>query len=392
MDPVADRYERVTFELDRKHPEGLTEASLIAPGHPLLHAVIEATVDDLGDSLKRGTIFVDRRSKQSSKPMLMFSVEQRIERSTGDGNTVSHHFDYPLLEQDGSITITVSPPYLDYDSPNKDEVSEIRSIASTDWALENHEKLVRAAAYRDGLQPRMAELKARVEAETARTRSQVAERLLTEINHWDREYNRLLALEQEGTIGRLRAEVALARARQLDKRLNSRLTQLDEATNLVAVPPNLHGSAIVIPSNLLLQKLDTEPRLFAQRTDEVERRAVEAVLAAERALGRDPHEMPRNNPGYDIQSVDPQGRVFYIEVKGRIEGADTFTITTNEVTFAQTQGDRHRLALVRVSGQDSEHDEIRYITGAFDHMEPADTTRSLNEEWLDYWSRGGPPQ
>src|SRR5690606_17267966 len=148
--------------------------------------------------------------------------------------------------------------------------------------------------------------------------------------------------------------------------------------NLVAVPAVVHGAALVIPSNLLLQEEDNDGRLFAKQTDEVERRAVEAVLAAERGLSRDPREMPRNNPGYDIQSVDRQGRVFYIEVKGRIEGSDTFTITTNEVTFAQTQGERHRLALVRVSEQGSAHDEIRYVAGAFDHMEPADTTRSLN--------------
>lgn len=390
--PVAEQYERVTFELARKHSDGLAEASLIAPGHPLLHAVIESTVDDLGGTLKRGTVFVDRRSKQPDEPMLMFSVEQRIENTANDADTVSHHFDYPLLEQDGTITFTAAPPYLDFDAPSSDETAAITTFTESDWARRNHERVVRASAYRSGLQPRMAELKARLEAETARTRTQVKDRLLAEINHWDREHNRLEALERDGNVGRLRAETAFIRARQLDERLNHRLEQLEEATNLVAVPAIVHGAALVIPSNLLLQEDDNDGRLFAKQTDEVERRAVEAVLAAERALGRDPHEMPRNNPGYDIQSVDHLGRMFYIEVKGRIECSDTFTITTNEVTFAQTQGDRHRLALVRVSERGSAYDEIRYIPGAFDHMEPADTTRSLNEEWRDYWSRGGPPQ
>ena len=58
-----------------------------------------------------------------------------------------------------------------------------------------------------------------------------------------------------------------------------------------------------------------EAQTFARQTEEVERRAVEAVLAAERALGREPVEMPRNNPGYDIQSTDQNGFVHYIEVK-----------------------------------------------------------------------------
>jgi hypothetical protein len=124
----------------------------------------------------------------------------------------------------------------------------------------------------------------------------------------------------------------------------------------------------------------------------VERRAVEAVLAAEHALGRSPVEMPRNNSGYDIRSTDGNGRIHYIEVKGRIAGSDTFTITANEVTFAHTQGDRHRLALVRVHPDGSARDELRYLLGAFGHLEPSGTTRSYNEVWADYWSRGGDPQ
>src|SRR5699024_9533706 len=126
-------------------------------------------------------------------------------------------------------------------------------------------------------------------------------------------------------------------------------------------------------------------------TEEVERRAVEAVLAAEYGLGREPIEMPRNNPGYDIQSTDRQGNVYYIEVKGRIEGSDTFTITTNEITFAQTQGERHRLALVEVSTKGAVQDQLRYVRDAFAHLEPSATTRSFNELWRDYWERGGLP-
>lgn len=390
--PVAEQYERITFELARMHPDGLADASLIAPGHPLLHAVIEATIDDLGPTLKQGTVLVDRRTKQADAPMLMFSVEQRIENTAADADTVSHHFDYPLLEQDGTVTVSAAPPYLDYDRPEAAEAQSITEIVGSDWARQNHEKIVRAWAYREGLQPRMDEIKTRLDIETARTRAQVKDRLLAEINHWDREHNRLEALERAGTVGRLRAETALVRARQLDERLNHRLEQLDEATNLVAVPAVIRGAALVIPSDILATDEAPAPQTFARQTEEVERRAVDAVLAAERALGREPVEMPRNNPGYDIQSTDENGFVHYIEVKGRIEDSDTFTITTNEITFAQTQGDRHRLALVEVSTSGPEQDQLRYVSDAFAHLEPSATTRSYNEVWRDYWERGGPPR
>nr|WP_220491108.1 helicase-related protein [Tessaracoccus sp. MC1627] len=390
--PVAQQYERITFELANMHPDGLADASLIAPGHPLLHAVIEATVDDLGPTLKRGTVLVDRRTKQAEAPMLMFSVEQRIENTATDADTVSHHFDYPLLEHDGTVTVSAAPPYLNFDRPEPDEAEAITEITGSDWARQNHEKLVRAWAYREGLQPRMDEIKTRLDIETARTRAQVKDRLLAEINHWDREHNRLEALERAGTVGRLRAETALIRARQLDDRLNHRLEQLNEAANLVAVPAVIRGAALVIPSDLLVTDDEPAAQTFARQTEEVERRAVEAVLAAERALRRMPVEMPLNNPGCDIQSTDQYGFIHYIEVKGRIEGSDTFTITTNEITFAQTQGERHRLALVEVSTSGAAHDQLRYVSDAFNHLEPSATTRSYNEVWRDYWDRGGPPR
>ena len=387
--PVSEQYERITFELGRMHPDGLADASLIAPGHPLLHAVIEATIDDLGTALKQGTVLVDRRTKQASEPMLMFSVEQRIENSLAD--PVSHHFDYPLLEQDGTVTVSAAPPYLDYDRPEPDEATVITEFVGSEWGRQNHEKIVRAWAYREGLKPRMDEIKTRLGLETSRTRAQVKERLLAEINHWDSEHNRLEALERAGTVGRLRAETALARARQLDERLTHRLEQLDEATNLIAVPAVIRGAALVIPSDVLAVDESNAPKTFARQTEEVERRAVEAVLAAESKLGREAIEMPRNNPGYDIRSTDSQGNLYYIEVKGRIEGSDTFTITTNEITFAQTQGERHRLALVEVSISSAEQDQLRYVRDAFTHLEPSATTRSYNELWRDYWGRGGLP-
>lgn len=389
-DPIPERYERITFDLVRTRQEGLTDASLIAPGHPLLDAVIELTIDHLGTALKRGAIFVDRRAEQNSTPQLMYTVEQRVESSTG--TTLSHHFDYPILDQHSPVTVASAPPYLDYDRAEPSEAEAIAEIVGDDWIRQNHERTVRSGAHRGGLGPRMEELSFRLEAESARTRAQVRDRLLAEINYWDREHIRLEELERNGVFGRLRAETAFQRARQLDERLNKRLEDLDGVASLVAVPAMIRGTALVIPSALIAAENDHGPRTFARDTEAVERRAVDTVLAAEGRLGRIPVEMPRNNPGYDIRSTDPHGRVHYIEVKGRIEGSDTFTITTNEVSFAQTQSERHRLALVLVSINGPEHDQVRYVLGAFAHIEPSLTTRSFNEEWQYYWSRGESPQ
>ena len=114
-------------------------------------------------------------------------------------------------------------------------------------------------------------------------------------------------------------------------------------------------------------------------------------MAAERSLGRSPQEMPHSNPGFDISSTDGAGNRFLIEVKGRIEGAPTFTVTANEVAFARTQASRHRLALVSVSPLGAAHDRVRYVRDAFAHIDPTVTTLSYNERWNKYWQRGTGP-
>ena len=400
--PVAPRYERVTFDLHYVRVPGRATASLIAPGHPLLSVVLEMTIKNLGNVLAEGSIFVDRSDKQLDTPALLYTVEQRITtsaptagigNSTGGrgGDTVSHHFDYLILSQKGDITVTTAPLYLNYTSPTDDEMKAIHSIIDNAWVSGNYDKTIRPWAYRHGIQPRMEELRAHRDIDIERTRVQVKERLLAEINHWDSEYSRLLELERSGTIGRLRASDAKKRAEDLEQRLDTRLKALEQARELSAAPTLIRGVALVIPSALIEVDDAGKSATFAKEVKRVERRAVEAVLAAERALGHTPKEMARNNPGYDIHSTDPRGYTYYIEVKGRIHGSETFTVTANEIQFGQTQKEHHKLALVDVHPDGPDHDEIRYITQAFDHIESSVTTQSYNEKWRDYWSRGAPP-
>ena len=134
-----------------------------------------------------------------------------------------------------------------------------------------------------------------------------------------------------------------------------------------------------------------KPSLYARETEHVERIAVDAVLAAEAALERDAEEKPRNNPGYDILSRSRDGGpLLFIEVKGRVVGAPTFTITKNEVLYALNKGDDYLLALVRVDGDQA--DEIRYIRQPFTGSdEVLFGVTSLNVNWDDMFHRGTMP-
>ncbi|MFM8258676.1 MAG: DUF3883 domain-containing protein [Vulcanococcus sp.] len=54
--------------------------------------------------------------------------------------------------------------------------------------------------------------------------------------------------------------------------------------------------------------------------------------------------------GYDIEAIDADGNIFFIEVKGRIDGADSVMLTINEVNIGRNAPHRFRLALVSVAG------------------------------------------
>lgn len=118
---------------------------------------------------------------------------------------------------------------------------------------------------------------------------------------------------------------------------------------------------------------------------------VDAVLTTEAALGHSAVEMPHNHPSYDIRSTRPDGRIAFIEVKGRIAGAATFTVTQNELRFAANIPDAYLLALVEVSPDGPAGDKIRYITHPYggEVRLPFDTT-STTLDWAAYWKRGEP--
>ncbi len=76
-----------------------------------------------------------------------------------------------------------------------------------------------------------------------------------------------------------------------------------------------------------------------------------AVFEAEKALGRVPRDVSaQRGLGYDIESIDAEGNLFFIEVKGRADGADSVTLTINEVNTGRNAPHRFRLAVVSVEG------------------------------------------
>jgi len=73
------------------------------------------------------------------------------------------------------------------------------------------------------------------------------------------------------------------------------------------------------------------------------------LLEAEIALNNHPRDVSAQNLGYDIESRDGlSGRLRFIEVKGRRAGAETVTLTYNELYRALNSPEGFILALVEV--------------------------------------------
>lgn len=392
--PVLGKYERVTFERDHITESGEPKADLVAPGHPLLDAVVQLTIDHNRETLKHGAVLVDE-SDEGEVPRLLVAMTQSIADGHDPAREVSKRFDFVEITPDGEPVGAGPAPYLDYEPSTANQRALVAEAPSTAWSAIEPEAIALTWAVTDALPAHEREVNARLVPAIERTRHEVRKRLMSEINLWDSHHGELIAAEAAGKSTRIKPETAYRRARDLEARLDHRLEDLDLSERLIARPPALIGMALVVPKGLIdrLEGRRTGPvATYAKETAEVDRRAVAAVMAAERSLGRVPEEMPHNNPGFDIRSVDEDGMVIRIEVKGRIEGADDFQITRNEVLTAKNLGDDYRLALVRVSQDGAAYDEVRYLVHPFEQTNAEDfriTRFTFN--WSKIWADGGQP-
>ena len=85
---VLARYERVTFQRDLVRVPGNPRADLLAPGHQLLDAVVDLTIERHRSTLKQGSVLIDR-ADPGETPRLLFALIQQITDGHTPPGTVS---------------------------------------------------------------------------------------------------------------------------------------------------------------------------------------------------------------------------------------------------------------------------------------------------------------
>ena len=83
------------------------------------------------------------------------------------------------------------------------------------------------------------------------------------------------------------------------------------------------------------------------------------------------------------------GRLRFIEVKGRVAGADTITVTKNEVLYSLNKPDDYILAIV-LFNEDGTHNAY-HVRKPF-HREPDFGATSVNYDLAELLARAEAPQ
>ena len=148
---------------------------------------------------------------------------------------------------------------------------------------------------------------------------------------------------------------------------------------------------MVVPAGLIAQMTGPLPETdTAGGYSSCGGRARAIVMDIERGLGFEPTDREFEKLGYDIESRHAgTGRLRFIEVKGRVTGAATITVTKNEILYSLNKPEDFILAIVEFISEDSHR--VHYVRRLF-RKEPDFGVTSVNYDMADLVARAEPPR
>jgi len=396
-EPVLERYQRIAFEKSLISPQGQPLAAFVCPGHPLLDSVIDLTLERDRDLLKRGTVLVDERDF-GTDPRVLFYLEHSIhdasETRTGEKRVISKRMLYVEVSPSGEMRHVNYAPYLDY-RPLKEgepDTAAILAHPKCGWVSKDLEERAREYAIGKVVPEHLNEVSSRKLELIAKTEAAVKDRLTKEITYWDHRAAELKAQEAAGkTNAKLNSSEASKRADLLQARLENRLKELKLEAHITPRPPEAIGGVLIVPIGLLrqIQGQPLNANLNAVDTQASAARARAVIMDIERELGFVPVDKEFEKLGYDIESIVPNtGRLRFIEVKGRVAGAPTITVTRNEILYSLNKPDDFILAMVEFTGENSH--KVHYLRKPFTR-EPDFGVTSVDYDFAELLARAQQP-
>jgi SNF2 family DNA or RNA helicase len=388
--PVVDRYERVCFEKEYVRlmdPPGAPMAELIHPGHPLMEAVTDLVLEAHGLKMRRGAILLDPNDL-GTVPKLLFIIDHSVRDGNDENRTVSRRMQFLTIDPEGMAENAGYAPHLDLQPIDENEMDIVDDVLTSSWINNDLEHLALSYATERIVPEHYNEVKGQREHMADRTLEAVQARLVKEINYQSGRYLKLQAQMQAGKDVRLNLENTRRTVDDLTARLNRRQQELKAERHIISATPVIAGGALIIPAGLLAQRRGEETVVDAAARKHVEMVAMEAVLAAERALGNEAVDVSAEKCGWDITSWTEGQETRHIEVKGRAKGQTSITVSRNEILYGLNQADKFILAIVLADGET--YEGPFYIRMPFDH-EPGWAVTSVNFDLQELLGRAERP-
>jgi len=386
--PVLRRYERVCFTKEAVQPldkPGITPAVMLHPGHPLMLSVSDLILEQNANLLRQGAVLVDP-ADGGTEPWLLFLLTHEVK--SGDGTVISKRLQFVRVTPDGNATFAGWAPHLDLESITPEQQTAVEPHLNAQWLKTNLDQQALTLAATTLVPEHYAEVAGRRIAHVDKTLAAVHERLTKEIDFWTDRWMKLKEDKEAGKDVRLNLDNAKRTIGDMTSRLENRKKNLQSMRHITSGTPVVVSGALVIPAGLLAPEETGEesgsvPTMSADPLARArsEKIAMHAITEIEEAQGCRVEDVAAAKCGWDITSYPPteggvQPDARHIEVKGRVKGADTVTITRNEMLYALNQSDKFILAIVQINDDDTVA-SVHYLTNPFD-AEPPWGTSSIN--------------
>ncbi|OQB28659.1 MAG: ATP-dependent helicase HepA [Euryarchaeota archaeon ADurb.Bin190] len=334
---LGREYGRVVF--DKALLASDSTAEWVTPGHPLFEAVRVYTLGAVEEDLRKGAVFYDLHSKEPSR-LDAFSAAVK----DGRDNCIHRCIFVVQTEMSGDITIRQPTIFLDLIA------SRERAEIPDGGHLPRRQELERFL-FEMALLPFLQDVGSQREKEIEAIERHMEISLGELIVRQQMILSELVERQQAGeTVQPVAASIKSAddRLNDLIERQERRRRELEQERNLTISEIQHQGSAWVLP-----HPERRSPGMAPMVQDEeIERIAVQAVIAHEEARGWRVESVEQESRGFDLISRRPHPEdlqtaveVRFIEVKGRA-GVGEIALSSNEFRTAERLKDDYWLYVV----------------------------------------------
>jgi superfamily II DNA or RNA helicase len=321
---VFKEYGKFSFEKEKAFKG---QAEFVAPGHPLLEAVIERIFEKYSGEVERGATFIDPSGMMDG---FIWFLEGEI--NDGNGQVAGKRIFALYQDIQNNNIKQVSPSILwDLKPANPTSLKIINAPVV-------NEDVVIAFAVENVLVKYLDEIKRQREHD-AEIKRKYGLRSLQELIL--RSEEKLIEYETKRAKGIEIPEATIQTERRKKEDFERKKAELEKKiqaeTNLLLSPPKILGVVRVIPQTPIEDELKEDL--------EIEKIGMQIVMNFEISQGRNPEDVSLQKLGFDIRSKASDGSYRYIEVKARAREGK-IALTPNEWLMANRLKDEYWLYVV----------------------------------------------